>query len=300
MKTAKEYIDFLISRGYKVTGNQFLDMHLIYTDLEKNDTQNRVVLFTEYTEKYLQELKLLPEGTEFEIDFSKVEVTGAYFKSVITYPEKNRSFSDTGIIIEGQDFIDYFEKALRMSENPSEYEIYTMKDHIINMEYFQKYFKPILQKYDFYECYDSFWDISERYSSSPRFDYRHVNTRSSYDVDFIFSTNILSGKLKCTPSKYFKNSLDICSMTPEEFEESLLKYFETDDKFEYILDPDPNHTKDSYINVRMLYCNIMTLSGKYFCGKYDKSKIDFSKIPEKYKAYIKEYYDLLEKENEKR
>ena len=35
MKTAKDYIDFLVQRGYSSAGNQFICGYLEYTDLEK-------------------------------------------------------------------------------------------------------------------------------------------------------------------------------------------------------------------------------------------------------------------------
>ena len=187
MKTAKDYIDFLVQRGYSSAGNQFICGYLEYTDLEKKDTLGHVTLFTRYTEEYTKELESLPEGTEFEIDFSRVEVTGAWFKTLITYPEKTNSFCDegTGIIVEGKEFEDNFEKVLWISENPTEHELGTIRSHYRNLEYFMKNFKPILIKYDFYECYDSFWDTTERHSSAPRFDYRHINTRSDFDLSLI-------------------------------------------------------------------------------------------------------------------
>ena len=50
MKTAKDYIDFLVQRGYSSAGNQFICGYLEYTDLEKKDTLGHVTLFTRYTE----------------------------------------------------------------------------------------------------------------------------------------------------------------------------------------------------------------------------------------------------------
>ena len=61
MKTAKDYIDFLVQRGYSSAGNQFICGYLEYTDLEKKDTLGHVTLFTRYTEEYTKELESLPE-----------------------------------------------------------------------------------------------------------------------------------------------------------------------------------------------------------------------------------------------
>lgn len=294
MKTAKDYIDFLASRGYKPAGNQFVCGYLEYTDLEKIDTQGHITLFTSYTEEYSNELESLPEGTEFEIDFSRVEVTGAWFKTLITYPEKTNSFcpEGTGIVVEGKEFEDNFEKILWISENPAEHELGTIRIHYRNMEYFIKNFKPILTKYDFYECYDSFWDITERSSSAPRFDYRHVNLRSNYDVDFIFTTNPITGAFECNaPSELFGDkSKDLCSLSPEEFEEKLIEdYLKKDLKFDYIFSSDPKYTKDSYIEIMKLMYSVRAMDdGK---GTIYRD-IDFKKIPEKYN-------DLIQKYNEK-
>lgn len=70
---------------------------------------------------------------------------------MITYPEKTNSFCDegTGIIVEGKEFEDNFEKVLWISENPTEHELGTIRAHYRNLEYFMKNFKPILMKYDF-------------------------------------------------------------------------------------------------------------------------------------------------------
>lgn len=291
MKTAKDYIDFLVQRGYSSAGNQFICGYLEYTDLEKKDTLGHVTLFTRYTEEYTKELESLPEGTEFEIDFSRVEVTGAWFKTLITYPEKTNSFCDegTGIIVEGKEFEDNFEKVLWISENPTEHELGTIRSHYRNLEYFMKNFKPILMKYDFYECYDSFWDTTERHSSAPRFDYRHINTRSDFDIDFIFTTNPITGSLECNaPSKLFGDkSKDLCSLSPKEFEKYLIEdYFSGDLKFEYILSSDPRYTKDSYIEIMKLMFSLRYM--KDGTGQVYKD-IDFEKIPEKYNDLIRDY-----------
>lgn len=291
MKTAKDYIDFLVQRGYSPAGNQFICGYLEYTDLEKIDTLGHITLFTRYTEEYTKELESLPESTEFEIDFSRVEVTGAWFKTLITYPEKTNSFCDegTGIIVEGKEFEDNFEKVLWISENPTEHELGTIRAHYRNLEYFMKNFKPILMKYDFYECYDSFWDTTERHSSAPRFDYRHVNTRSDFDIDFIFTTNPITGTLECNaPSKLFGDkSKDLCSLSLEEFEKYLIEnYFKDNLKFEYILSSDPRYTKDSYIEIMKLMFSLRSMEDGI--GQVYKD-IDFGKIPEKYNDLIKDY-----------
>lgn len=298
MRTAKDFELYLTKRGYKPGGSQFLDSHIVYLDFFKPDTQGHVTLFVGYTDEYLQELEKLDPGVEFEIDYSKVEVTGAYIKTLITYPETCRAFSKdrTGIVIEGEEFKEYFEKALWISENPAEHELNIIEQHYRNLKYFIRNFKPILIKYNFYECYDSFWDINERHSSMPRFDYRHVNTKSDFDADFIYETNILTGKLQCCCLPDIKE--DLCTLSPEEFEKRLIEYMKNDSlslKFDYIFDKDPNHTKDSYIEILKLVSAVRYLEGKKFCEFYTKEDIDFSKIPEKDKELVERYNKSYEK-----
>lgn len=114
-------------------------------------------------------------------------------------------------------------------------------------------------------------------------------TRSDFDIDFIFTTNPITGTLECNaPSKLFGDkSKDLCSLSPEEFEKYLIEnYFKDNLKFEYILSSDPRYTKDSYIEIMKLMFSLRYMEDGI--GQVYKD-IDFGKIPEKYNDLIKDY-----------
>jgi len=278
-------LDELKTKGFEPKWYNYLDHYLTHIDLY-NDIEQRITLEVCYTEEYEEELRNLPEGTEIDPDYSRMECTGAFFECVICYPEGPRN-ETSGITISD---MDYFWKAFEMFQNPSKAKRRIMQLHLEHSEYIEKHFAPILEKYDFYNNYDSYWDCAEKtyIGAQPIIGWKYKY--SSKDIDF--KTDILTEKLYVNCDVWnedddFEKWLIDNVMTYKLGYETLYEL-----EFERFFDNDPKWTPTSHREILMLTDNIFQLrEGKEVYYK----DINFDAIPEKYKYLIDQYNELCKK-----
>ena len=135
------------------------------------------------------------------------------------------------------------------------------------------YIKPILEKYDFFPSYDSFWDVEEKtfIGSTPTFIY----TYKYYDEEVMFWTDLLTQKLMWGNGEVDKNT----------FEELFTNGLKNIIVFERFFTDDNTFTPTSYKDI---YTLLQAIKDK--CN-YD-IPVDFNNIPNTYKYLINEYNNL--------
>ena len=278
-------LDELKTKGFEPRWYDYLDYYLIHIDLYNNIEQH-ITLEVCYTDEYEEELRSLPEGTEIDPDYSRMECTGAFFECVICYPE-GPCDETSGINISD---MDYFWKAFEMFQNPSKAKRRIMQLHLEHSEYIEKHFAPILEKYDFYNNYDSYWDCGEKtyIGSQPIISWKYKYSRE--DIDF--RTDMLTEKLYVNCDiwnegddfeKWLIDNIMTYKLGPETFYGL---------EFERFFDSDPKWTPTSHREILALTDNICMLhEGK---DVYYKD-INFDIIPEKYKYLIDQYNELCKK-----
>lgn len=244
--------------------NELTDVTLI------DDAGREIVLYTKMSEEYYEYLCSLPKDTEFVQDYEQYTVFGALFKCVISYPEGRSG----GILIrEDLDTLRYFWVALEAFLDPVQWVYKTMNSHIKNINYFTMYIKPILEKYDFFPSYDSFWDVEEKtfIGSTPTFIY----TYKYYDEEVMFWTDLLTQKLMWGNGEVDKNT----------FEELFTNGLKNRIVFERFFTDDNTFTPTSY---KGIYTLLQAIKDK---RNYD-IPVDFNNIPNTYKYLINEYNNL--------
>lgn len=272
-------------KGFKPRWYDWVDWYLMGMDLY-SEAERHIRLEVCYTDEYEEEIKNLPEGTEINPDYSKMECTGAFFECCICYPDGPYQ-GTTGIDIND---LDYFWKAYEMFLNPSKAKNRIMKIHLEHSEYIEEHFAPVLETYDFYNDYDSYWDCDEKtyIGSQPIIGWKYKY--SSKDIDF--KTDILTEELYVNgkvwdKNKDFKKWLIDNVMTyklgPETFYEL---------EFERFFSEDPKWTPTSHQEILILSDNIRQLrEGK----KPHYKDVNFDAIPKKYKYLIDQYNELCKK-----
>lgn len=272
-------------KGFKPRWYDWLDYYLINIDLY-SETERHIRLEVCYTDEYEEEIKNLPEGTEINPDYSKMECTGAFFECCICYPEGLYQ-GITGIDITN---MDYFWKAFEMFLNPSKAKNRIMKIHLEHSEYIEEHLAPVLETYDFYNNYDSYWDCSEKtyIGSQPIIGWKYKY--SSKDIDF--KTDILTEELYVNGKVWDKNNdfekwlidnVMTYKLGPETFYEL---------EFERFFSKDPKWTLTSYKEILVLSDNIRQLTE----GKKPRyEEVNFDVIPKKYEYLINQYNELCRK-----
>lgn len=278
-------LDELKAKGFEPKWYNYLDWYLTHIDLY-NDAEQCISLEVCYNEEYEEELRNLPEGTEINPDYSKMECIGAFLECVICYPEGPRD-ETSGITISD---MDYFWKAFEMFQNPSKAKKRIMQLHLEHSEYIEKHFAPILEKYDFYNNYDSYWDCNKKIyiGSQPIIGWKYKYSRE--DIDF--KTDILTEKLYV--------NCDIWN-DGDDFEkwliDNVMTYklgYETfyELEFERFFDNDPKWTPTSHQEILALTNNIQCLrEGREI--RYED--VNFDAIPKKYECLIDQYNELCKK-----
>lgn len=283
--TLDKFLEELKVKGFEPRWYDYLDYYLIHIDLYNNIEQH-ITLEVCYTEEYEEELRSLPEGTEINPDYSRMECTGAFLECVICYPEGPVQ-GTSGITVYD---MDYFWKAFELFQNPSKAKKRIMSIHLQHSEYIEKHFVPILEKYDFYNNYDSYWDCSEKtyIGAQPIIGWKYKY--SSKDIDF--KTDMLTEKLYVNGDiwnedddfeKWLIDNVMTYKHGPETFYEL---------EFERFFSEDSKWTPTSHQEILMLSDNIRRL-------REDKNlhynDINFDAIPKKYEYLIDQYNELCKK-----
>lgn len=301
----------LNDHGYKVSDGlayEYCCGVLEAVDWVHTITGKYVCVLVQPTLEYEKELLNLKDGEEYETDFSKLEVTGMFLESVFVNQAGFMDNSREGIIlkdglerhkildhISGEDGMKsyyvhdfkYLEIAINAQIHPFEHERHILKCHMENLEKIEALYKPVLEKYDFFESYSSLFDVttdnsSIRDNSDPSlvFEFRYP---SICHKDIWFSTDCLDGRLKLNDGKEL----------PEDFEKWLLNDYMMDKplskpllEFRYIFDSE-YLPKTSYYNIWNLLQTIDEYK-KGYCDKEKIKKLSFEGVPMKDYQYLKD------------
>lgn len=290
MKTLKEYSDFLHSNGYEESfaPYTFLDGGLEIVEFIKNDFH--VHLYVEPTEELLKFLSNLAEGTEYQIEYENYIVNFAKIESPIcnvsNFLDGSTDYIELGLnpSAYNKHTLDLFDKCIEFQKtNLLEHELFIMSQRLKHLTWAKENLIPLLEKYDYYVDYDSFFDTKqERCSSNIRIDFKHPN-RADFviEVDCITGEpiiwtdiNLADGTIDLTDKIYGKNKDIVFNILLED----VWKKYES--KFGYIYNNDPHETIDTYKEVGHLMD----------CLHYkEKKEINFNIIPKRYNHLVEEY-----------
>ena len=291
MRTLKEYADFLYKNGYKESfaPYTFLDGHLEIVEFIKNDYQ--LSLYVTETEEFSDYLSSLDPGTEYQVEYGNYNVKSAFIESPICNVSNFLDGSTDGIELVSEPSaynkhtLDLFEQCIDFQKtNLLEHELFMMSRRLEHLIWAKDNLIPILEKYDFYVDYDSFFDTKqERCSSNIRIDFKHPN-RADFVIEIDCLTgnpiiwadiNLNSGTIDLTDKIYGKNLNEVSNILLEEL-------FKKDElKFGYIYNDDIHETIETYKEV----LNLMD------CLHYNEKRkdINFDAIPQRYEKLVLDY-----------
>jgi hypothetical protein len=294
MKTLKEYADFLYKNGYKenFAPYTFLDGNLEIVEFIKNGYH--INLFVEETKEFSEYLSSLDLETEYQVEYENYNVKSAFIESPICNVSNFLDGSTNGIELVSEPnaynkhTLDLFELCINFQKtNLLEHELFIMSQRLKHLAWAKDNLIPILEKYNFYVVYDSFFDTKqERNSSNIRIDFKHPN-RAYFviEVDCLTGKPIIwvdinstNGVIDLTDKIYGKNQDDIFNILLEEV------WKKNEHKFGYIYNNDPHETVDTYNNV----LNLMD------CLHYNEKRkdINFDVIPQRYEKWVLDYNEM--------
>jgi len=293
MKTLKEYSDFLVSKGYCETSlsQTYLSGRLEIVDFIKNGFC--INLYVNETKELSDYLDTLEPGTEYQVDYNNYIVVGARIESPICNVADflTGETKEIQLVSKPNSYnhhtLDLFEKCIEFQKtNLLEHELFIMSKRKEQLEWATKNLIPILEKYNYYVDYDSFFDTThQKCSSNIRIDFKHPNNNElTIEMDCITGESIIWADI---------NSTDGCIDLPELYGKSkdevfnilLEKVWKKDElRFGYIYNNNAHYTIDTYYSVLTLFD----------CLHYKEKRndIDFDSIPEKYNDLIEDYNKL--------
>lgn len=296
MKTLSEYANFLYKNGYKENfcPFTFLDYHLESVEFIKNDFH--LILGVEETKEFFNHLSLLKPDEEYQIEYENYIVNSAFIESPICNLSNYFDGSTNGIELVSEPnaynkhTLDLFELCINFQKtNLLEHELFIMSHRQEHLMWAKDNLIPILEKWNFYVDYDSFFDTKqERCSSNIRLDFKHPNR-----ADLVIENDCLTGKpiiwvdinshngtIELTDKIYGKSQNEVFNVLLEEV------WKKDELKFGYIYNNDTHETVETYKEVLYL---MECLQHK----KVEKN-INFGIIPKRYNHLIEEYKLLLE------
>ena len=291
MKTLKEYADFLYKNEYKenFAPFTFLDSNLEIVEFIKNDY--RINLYVQETKEFSDYLASLAPGTEYQVEYENYIVKSAFIESPICNVSNFLDGTTDGIELVSEPnaynhhTLDLFELCINFQKtNLLEHELFIMSRRIEHLAWAKDSLIPILEKWDFYVDYDSFFDTKEgRCSSNIRIDFKHPNR-----ADFVIEVDCLTGQpiiwadinsangtIHLTEEIYGKNLNEVSDILLEK----LLKQDEL--KFGYLYNNDPHETIETYREVLNLIDSLHY--------KEKRKDINFDVIPERYNKLREDY-----------
>lgn len=293
MKTLKEYADFLYENGYKESfaPYTFLDGHLEIVEFIKNGFH--LNLYVTEMEEFAKYFETLEPGTEYEVEYHNYEVNNAFIESPICNVSNFFDGTTNGIelVSEPEEYnkhtLDLFELCIGFQKiNLLEHELFIMTCRMELLSWAKDNLIPILEKYDYYIDYNSFFDTkNEKCNSNPKIDFKHLNRE-----ELVIETDCLTGQpiiwhsrnRECGDSNITK---ELYGKTKDEVFNTLLEeIWKKDDlKFGYIFNDNPHETVDTY---REVYKLIDCIRDK------EKRDINFDIIPERYNHLVEQYKSL--------
>lgn len=294
MKTLKEYADFLYENGYKenFAPYTFLDGQLEIVEFIKNDFH--ISLYVVKTKEFSEYLSSLEDGTEYDVEYDNYIVNSAFIESPVCNVSNYFDGTTDGIELVSEPnaynkhTLDLFELCISLQKtNLLEHEMFIMSQRLNHLGWAKDNLIPILERYDYYVTYDSFFDTKqERCSSNIRIDFKHPNrTDLVIEVDCLTGEPIIwadinlgEGTINLTDKIYGKNLEEVFNALLE----NLWKKDEL--KFGYIYNNDPHETVETYGQVLNLMDSLH--------NKEKRKDINFDAIPERYKDLVEEYKKL--------
>lgn len=278
-----EIIDKLKEDGFKVRSIGFVCGYI--SDVDLIDSKGRYIqLSANFSKEYEKELESLPKGTEYEVDFSRVEYNGAWFKCVMCYNNIDSDPNRFGIVLRSPNPKLFWHVYNNIFPDLTSWSIRLMEAHIRHIKYFNTHIRPILKKYDFISEYNSYYDVGERYEvgSTPMFTYRYAYEKNE---ELYFSTDPIILKFTGTINPYSKD-----------FEEELrdkMKYKNGTVRlcFERFFTDDKTFTPTSHKDIFSLMYAIKCLKDRIKV----ENNINFDNIPKTYHHLIEKYNTLKNK-----
>lgn len=297
MKTLRDYADFLYKNNYTESFAPFtyLDDHLENVEFIKNDFH--LILGVEETKEFSNYLSLLKPNEEYQIEYENYIVNSAFIEAPICNVSNYFDGTTKGIELNlepnsyNKHTLDLFELCVGFQKtNLLEHEMFIMSKCQEHFTWAKNNLIPILEKYDYYIDYASFFNTEqERPSSNTRIDFKHPNqilTEFVIEIDcltgepIIWTTNGNNETIILTDKIYGKSQNEVFNVLLEEV------WKKDELKFGYIYNNDPHETVETYEEVLYLM----------ECLRYKdiEKNINFDIIPKRYNHLIEEYKLLLE------
>lgn len=295
MKTLKEYADFLYKNGYEesVAPHTFFCGNLEIVEFIKNGYH--INLYVAETKEFSDYLSSLEPGTEYKLEYENYTVKSAFIESPICNVPDYFDGTVEGIelVSEPTNYnthtLDLFELCINFQKtNLLEHELFIMSRRIEDLKWAKDNLIPILEKYDFYADYDSFFDAKqEKPSSNIVISFKHPN-RAEFviEIDCLTGkpiiwadTDSINGTINLTDKIYGKKLNEVSNILLEEL-------FKTNEhKFGYIYNNDVHETIETYGE----FLNLITC-----IDNNEKRDINFDIIPKRYEKWTEKYHKLFQ------
>ena len=295
MRTLKEYQDFLFNRGYTLepAPYTFLDNSLEAVCYQST-LGKTVTLWVFMTPEYEEKLKALPEGTEYELDETGYEVTGAHIVCNICNQPGFYDGDVSGITLVSEpgdynkDTLDLFEYCLGLQEEDlTEHEVRMMEAHLEHVLWAAANLTPVLKAADYKVTESNVLNINveERPNSNLALEYTHYNgDEISLETHCITGAPLLYPT--CLQRAYGLPASDVKEVIRQEIWEKPMVQGGTrpNPKYEYLVRSEPRLDKDTFAEVFDLITQVK--------DKRIYREPDWSHIPDEYNHLKAEWEQL--------
>lgn len=305
METLQDYINYLISQGYKIAERcAFTEFNGCLSGIDMVSPSGKFVwMKCEPSEEYWEYIMSIEEDEDvrenFEWDYKRMILRSVTFESSICNVSGFMDDDRIGITLVDDSYIKYyphrlseemFKKCVWIQENVIAHEQNVLEAHLENLKEINNNIAPFLKTVDYYQSYSSIFDSTRE--NTQRMDcsdlFVEFNSKYAGNCGLIWiSTDCITGKMKACNEFLTKSFKDW-------FYDDFIKWHTggkldgvVKKKFRYLVDKDYN--RDSYDAIWRVIDELENC--KMFNREFPKD-IDWTNIPEKEIKEIKERYGM--------
>lgn len=305
MKTLQDYIDYLISKGYKITERgAFTLFNGCLSGIDMVSPNGKFVwMECEPSEEYWTYIMSIEEDEDaqenFEWDYNRMIMRNVTFESSICNVSGFMDDDRSGITLVDDSYINYyphrlsedmFKKCVWIQNNVIAHEQNILEAHLKNIKEINENIIPFLKTVDYYQSYSSIFDSTYNNTSHRDCSDLFVEFESNYAgscTTIWIATDCITGQMKVNGyflSKPFKDWFydDFIKWhTKDELNGKVMK------SFLYLVDN--NYNRYSYDAIGRITEELEDC--KMFGREFPKN-IDWTNIPEKEIKVIKDRYGI--------
>ena len=282
--------------GMAPIGYDYLDGYLEAVEFQDIKTKKTTFLVeTKFTPEYVDELRELEPGTEYEVDATKCVVVNACVYGSFVNESGFLDGSTNGIILFSKENLEnindgvyhheldmhMLEFCISIQQHPIQHSRLILEQHIHHIDIIKERFEKVLNEFGFYEELNTFFNLDGERDNT--------NIEMWYVYDEVYNCAFYTD---CITGKLIFDGKDVTDMTTDEFRNYMMSEIICHGEgkprleFEFVFhEGEPGWNKNTAQNIYQMQYDLQH-------GMRRENEVDYNSVPEKYQKMVEKHKQL--------